>query len=135
MLYTQNLQAQTVETNAAVNLGQASIQTCNSGVHFINGQTQFSIGCPGYYSIEYTVNGTSTGAVLSFELQSNGVTIPGQDIQFTAPDGQFTATGFGAVHVRPSCPSICNKQNITLVNTSAAQVSLTGVNVLEVKYN
>ena len=135
MLYTQNIIQQTVGVNSPVNLGVAQIKTCNSGISYNNNSTQFSLSCPGYYTIQYSISGTSAGAPISFELRNNGVTIPGSAVQFTAPAGNFTASNFGAIKVLPSCGCVTNTSTITLVNTQTASVTLTNVNVEEVKHN
>lgn len=89
-----------------------------------NGPT-FQLNKPGYYYVTFNANGSSTSvANVTIELQNNGITVPGATATIT-PTAVGDTMNFAfatIIKVPPSCCSVDNTANLTLVNTGVAAI-------------
>ena len=98
-----------------------------------NGQT-FQLNKPGYYYVTFNADAAATAAlgVLSIELYSNGVAVPGVEASSTTTVvGNIDNYAFAAIiRVLPSCCAIDNTTTLTIVNTGVpATVSNVNINI------
>lgn len=95
-----------------------------------NGPT-FQLNKPGYYYVTFNANGSTTSvANVTIELQNNGITVPGATATIT-PTAAGDTMNFAfatIIKVPPSCCSVDNTANLTLVNTGVAAI-FTNVNI------
>ena len=95
-----------------------------------NGPT-FQLNKPGYYYVTFNTNGSATSvANVTIELQNNGITVPGATATIT-PTAVGNTMNFAfatIIKVPPSCCSVDNTANLTLVNTGVAAI-FTNVNI------
>lgn len=125
MLYTYTASSQTVASNGAI-----ALQNNGTGCSCINhpaGSTIITINCPGTYIIETTINATSaTTGPLSFQLYNNGVAVHAAIATNTiATENNVSNFAFTvAMRVRCSCQAIDNSAQLTIVNTSANEATV-----------
>ena len=95
-----------------------------------NGPT-FQLNKPGYYYVTFNANGSATSVPnVTIELQNNGITVPGATATIT-PTAVGDTMNFAfatIIKVPPSCCSVDNTANLTLVNTGVAAI-FTNVNI------
>ena len=95
-----------------------------------NGPT-FQLNKPGYYYVTFNSNGSATSvANVTIELQNNGIAVPGATATIT-PTAVGDTMNFAfatIIKVPPSCCSVDNTANLTLVNTGVAAI-FTNVNI------
>ena len=89
-----------------------------------NGPT-FQLNKPGYYYVTFNANGSAPSvATVTIELQNNGITVPGATATIT-PTAVGDTMNFAfatIIKVPPSCCSVDNTANLTLVNTGVAAI-------------
>ena len=125
MLYTYTASSQTVASNGAIAL-QNNGTGCSCITHPA-GSTAITINYPGAYIIETTINATSaTTGPLSFQLYNNGVAVPAAIATNTiATENNVSNFAFTvAMRVRCSCQAIDNSAQLTIVNTSANEATV-----------
>jgi hypothetical protein len=89
---------------------------------------------PGYYYVTFNADAAATAAlgVLSIELYSNGVAVPGVEASSTTTVvGNIDNYAFATIiRVLPSCCAIDNTTTLTIVNTGVpATVSNVNINI------
>ena len=91
----------------------------------------FQLNKPGYYNVTFNANGSATSvANVTIELQNNGIAVPGATATIT-PTAVGDTMNFAfatIIKVPPSCCSVDNTANLTLVNTGVAAI-FTNVNI------
>ena len=118
MISSYNISTQAVVTDGLLAFTTDRILTGCTATR--NGST-FQLNKPGYYYITFNADAaaTDTLGVLSIELQSNGVAVPGAEASSTTTvAGNISNYAFSTIiRVPPSCPIIDSTTNLTLVNT------------------
>lgn len=128
ILDTYTLTDTTVNENAAIPFEQNYLSLGNS-IYHAPGTSTIQISCPGYYLINFNAEGSTAGGTGNFSVQlfNNGISIPGATSNSSNTSTTDIETiGFSKIiQVKPSCCSINNTANLTLVNTGASSIYTT----------
>ena len=131
MISSYNITSQDVATNGLITFTTDRILT---GCTVTRNGSTFQLNKPGYYYVTLNADAAATEAlgVLSIELYSNGVAVPGVKASSTTTvAGNIDNYAFAAIiRVPPSCCVIDNITRLTVMNTGVpATVSNVNINI------
>ena len=129
ILKTTSTTSQTLATSNPIPL-QNNIFQSGCGITHIAGGTAISLTRTGTYLVAVTATGNAgSGNTFSVQAYNNGTAIPAAIASLV---DQGTVHFTTLVKVLPSCRSIDNNANLTLVNTGATTYSTVEVDVVKV---
>lgn len=112
--------SQEVAVNEGIVFDLDRVKTGCSLSHVAN-TSSFTLKKPGYYLVSFNGSASTTETAGNIEVQlfSNGVEVPGASSTFySAAPINIGALGFSAIiQIRPSCCSVDNISNLSIVNT------------------
>lgn len=123
-------------TNGALPFNNDSVKTGYTVMH-APGSTTFSLNKPGFYFITFNGVGaaTTTTGNITVQLQRNGIAVPGatsSTVSNTALTDIGSLSFSTIIQVKPSCCSVDNSTNLTLVNTGVP-TTFSNINVVITK--
>ena len=114
--YTSTLQ--TILTNALINFNINAVKTGCTITH-AEGTPTFSLNRPGLYYVTFNADALPTAAGdLVAQLRSNNELVPGAIATTTGTTTSTESLSFSRIiQVKPSCCSIDNSINLTVINS------------------
>lgn len=118
MINSYTSTSQTVLTNALINFNINAVKTGCTVTH-AEGTPTFSLNRPGLYYVAFNADALPTAAGdLVAQLMSNNELVPGAIATTTGTTTSTESLSFSRIiQVKPSCCSIDNSVNLTVINS------------------
>ena len=118
MINSYTSTSQTVLTNALINFNINAVKTGCTVTH-AEGTPTFSLNRPGLYYVAFNADALPTAAGdLVVQLRSNNELVPGAIATTTGTTTSTESLSFSRIiQVKPSCCSIDNSVNLTVINS------------------
>lgn len=118
MINSYTSTSQTVLTNALINFNINAVKTGCTVTH-AEGTPTFSLNRPGLYYVAFNADALPTAAGdLVAQLRSNNELVPGAIATTTGTTTSTESLSFSRIiQVKPSCCSIDNSVNLTVINS------------------
>lgn len=118
MISSYTSTSQTLLTNALINFNINAVETGCTVTH-TEGTPTFSLNRPGLYYVAFNADALPTAAGdLVVQLRSNNELVPGAIATTTGTTTSTESLSFSRIiQVKPSCCSIDNSVNLTVINS------------------
>ena len=118
MISSYTSTSQTLLTNALINFNINAVETGCTVTH-AEGTPTFSLNRPGLYYVAFNADALPTAAGdLIVQLRSNNELVPGAIATTTGTTTSTESLSFSRIiQVKPSCRSIDNSINLTVINS------------------
>ena len=118
MINSYTSTSQTILTNALINFNINAVKTGCTVTH-AEGTPTFSLNRPGLYYVAFNADALPTAAGdLVAQLMSNNELVPGAIATTTGTTTSTESLSFSRIiQVKPSCCSIDNSVNLTVINS------------------
>ena len=118
MISSYTSTSQTLLTNALINFNINAVETGCTVTH-AEGTPTFSLNRPGLYYVAFNADALPTAAGdLVVQLRSNNELVPGAIATTTGTTTSTESLSFSRIiQVKPSCCSIDNSINLTVINS------------------
>lgn len=118
MINSYTSTSQTILTNALINFNINAVKTGCTVTH-AEGTPTFSLNRPGLYYVAFNADALPTAAGdLVAQLRSNNELVPGAIATITGTTTSTENLSFSRIiQVKPSCCSIDNSVNLTVINS------------------
>ena len=118
MINSYTSTSQTILTNALINFNINAVKTGCTVTH-AEGTPTFSLNRPGLYYVAFNADALPTAAGdLVAQLRSNNELVPGAIATTTGTTTSTESLSFSRIiQVKPSCCSIDNSVNLTVINS------------------
>ena len=118
MISSYTSTSQTLLTNALINFNINAVETGCTVTH-AEGTPTFSLNRPGLYYVAFNADALPTAAGdLVIQLRSNNKLVPGAIATTTGTTTSTESLSFSRIiQVKPSCCSIDNSVNLTVINS------------------
>ena len=118
MISSYTSTSQTLLTNALINFNINAVETGCTVTH-AEGTPTFSLNRPGLYYVAFNADALPTAAGdLVVQLRSNNELVPGAIATTTGTTTSTESLSFSRIiQVKPSCCSIDNSVNLTVINS------------------